>query len=61
MKTVHLDSAGDQGYSNICLKPPGQDAVILTAKWQTFLKMIYLYVVKMGTVLSRNSPQDPHY
>jgi hypothetical protein len=34
MKTVQPDSAGDQGHSNICLKSPGQDAVMLTAKWQ---------------------------
>jgi len=38
MKAVHPDSVGDQGHSNICLKPPGQDAVMLTAKWQHMLK-----------------------
>ena len=60
MKTVCPDSAGDQGHSSICLKPPGQDGVMLTAKWQTCLMMIALYMVKMGMVLSRNCPTDPH-
>jgi len=60
MKILDPDSTGDQQHFNICLKPPGQDAVILTAKWQTCLKMISLYMVQMGMVLSQNCPPDPH-
>jgi hypothetical protein len=60
MKTMHPDSAGHQGRSNICLKPPGQEAGMLMAKWQKCLKMISLYMVKMGMVSSQNCPTDPH-
>jgi len=60
METVHPDTAGDQRHSNICLKPPGQEAGMLTAKWQICLNMISLYMVKMGMILSKNCPTDPH-